>query len=286
MKSKWIFRFECKRFRFDGVQNFGGYIDRDATVSSELVPENPDFLLNIEPDAETKVPRVEQTGKLSIVLSGDMEQTKEMACWIADHASEYISFFNGELRISYGYIAGEHLPETLEEEQQLGERRHFRIVTLVQDAPPHTFDGTSFQRITIDSASNPQLQQFNTALNSTNPIDQFLGLFRIIEYFYDASSTNKKLANRLKASSELLGIACKYLKVTENGVSRPLKRNDSFRLIDELVSVRHQCAHLRGSVGFGIPHGDPKVREKVSPLIAPLRRLAFEAIRLRLKGDE
>jgi hypothetical protein len=286
MKSKWVFRFECKRFRFDGIQKFGGYLDREAIVSSDLSPENPDFLLSIEPDTETKLPWAEQTGKLNIVLSGDMEQTKEMVYWLADHASEYISFFNGELKVSYGYVAGEYLPETLEEEEQLGERRHFRIVHLAQYPPPHTFDGSSFQRMTIDSAVNPKLQQFNAALNANNPIDQFLGLFRIIEDFYDASSTDKKLANRLKASSELIGIACKYLKVTENDVSRPLTKDDSFRLIDELVSIRHQCAHLRTSVGFGIPHGDPKVGEKVLPLIMPLRRLAFEAIRIRLKEDE
>lgn len=285
MKSKWIFRFECKKFRFDGIQKFGGYLDRDAVVSSDLVPENPDFLLSIEPDAETKNPWVAQTGKLSIVLSGDMEETKDMAYWLADHASEYISFFNGELKTLYGYIAGEYLPDTPEEEEQLGERRHFAIVRLVQDAPPNTFDGASFQRMTIDSTVSPKLQQFNIALGANNPIDQFLGLFRIIEDFYDASSTDRKLANRLKASSELIGIACKYLTITENGISRPLKKSDSYRLIDELVSIRHQCAHLRTSVGFGIAHGDPKVREKVSPLIAPLRRLAFEAIRIRLKAD-
>lgn len=282
MKTKWIFRFECKRFRFDGTQNFGGYLDRDATVSPNPTPEIPDFLLSVEPDEKTKVPWVEQTGKLNIVLTGNQEQTEELALWIAEHASEYISFFNGELNISHGYIAGEYLPETPEEEELLGERRHFRIVHLVQEVPPRTFDGQSFQRMTIDSAVNPKLQQFNAALNANNPIDQFLGLFRIIEDFYDASSTDKKLVNRLKASPELIGIACKYLTITENSISRPLKKDDAFRLIEELVSVRHQCAHLRTSEGFGISHGDPKVREKVAPLISPLRRLAFEAIKIRM----
>lgn len=283
MKSKWVFRFKCKGFRFDSIQNFGGYVDREATVNSDLSPENPDFLLTFEPDAETEMPGSEQTGKLIIVLSGDVEATKEMAYWIADHASEYISFFNGELKISYGYIAGELLPETPEEEEQLGEHRHFREVRLIQHPPPRVFDGSSFQRMTIDSATNSKLQQFNIALNANNPIDQFLGLFRIIEDFYDASSKAKKLADRLKASSELIGIACKHLKIIENDIPRPLTQDDSFRLIEELVSIRHQCAHLRTSVGFGIPHGDPKVGDKVSPLIGPLRILAFEAIRIRLK---
>lgn len=282
MKSKWIFRFECKAFRVESIQRFGGYIDREAVVSSGMTPVNPDFTLTIEPDEDTTHSEHGQFGKLGIILSGDKEETEEIAYWIADHISEYISAFNGQLRISYGFVAGELLPETMEEQERLGENRYFATVRLIKEASPRPLNPEAMQSFTLDSSLSPMLKQFNVALSANSPIDQFLGLFKILEDCYTNSTDRNRIAIRLKRSNELAKIARRYLKKKQPNVSKALSHNDYFRLIDELVSIRHQCAHLISKRGFGIPHGDPMVRKKVLPLIVPLRRLALEAIRIRL----
>jgi hypothetical protein len=282
MKSQWTFRFECKGFTLDVAQKFGGYIDREAVVASDMTPQKPDFLLAIEPEEGGINLDTRQFGKLTIVLSGDKKQTEEMAYWIAEHASEYISLFNGELKISYGFVAGEYLPETPEEEESLGDRRHFFTVRLVKKASPRKFDETAIQRFTLDSSLHPMLKQFNTALAANSPVDQFVGLFKILEDYYSERSDRKGIASRLKRSKELSKISRRYLRMRNRNSSKALTQNDYFHLIDELVSVRHQCAHLKSKQGFGISHGDPRIRQKVSPLIVPLRRLTLEAIRIRL----
>jgi hypothetical protein len=91
------------------------------------------------------------------------------------------------------------------------------------------------------------------------------------------------LKEALKRSSEPLKVACQYITYTENGNTRYLTERDYYQLVDKLVETRHQCAHLKTKEGFGIPHGDPRVNDEVSPLIPPLRRLTFEIIKKRLE---
>ena len=47
------------------------------------------------------------------------------------------------------------------------------------------------------------LKQFNTALAANSPVDQFVGLFKILEDYYSERSDSKGIASRLKRSKEL-----------------------------------------------------------------------------------
>jgi hypothetical protein len=178
---------------------------------------------------------------------------------------------------------GERIPESTEEEQLLGEDRWFAEGHLVEVRPPPKFDDLSFRKIGGDPTINAAVRHYNVAVKANNPIDQFLGLFRVIEDFYGNSSKRKTLAESLKDSTELIVLARQKLKIVRRANPRPLTEDDCFHFIEELVKIRHQCAHLRSQKGFGIPHGDPKVKEEVIPLIEPLRIIVFEAIKVRLE---
>jgi hypothetical protein len=224
-----------------------------------------------------------QFGKLKILLPGNVEQTKDLACWIAVNVSDHISFFNGELKVHSGLIMGERIPETSEEEQSLGEDRWFAEGHIVEVRPTPKFDDSSFRKIGGEYTINAAVRHYNAAVKATNPVDQFLGLFRVIEDFYGHSSKRKTLAESLKDSMELIELARKKLKIVEGDNPSPFTEDDYFHFVEELVKVRHQCAHLRSHKGFGIPHGDPKVKEEVLPLIEPLRVIVFEAIKVKLE---
>lgn len=285
MKSQWKFFFESKHFRFESTHKFVGEIGKEQAGAFGFAPEKFEFQMDIEPDSEPRFSWMQQTGTLKIVLPGGMEQTKDLAHWIAIHASEHISFFHGELNLPGGFVGGEHLPETPEEEEQLGENRYFYIVSLVEAVPPNIFDGSSFQ-YKVNSSTGSVLKQYNAALKAKNPIDKFLGLFRIVEDFYGPTSKKQTLAEALKESVELLAIARQKLKFVEKDGNRELTKVDCAQLVDNLVRIRHNCAHLRTSKGFGISHGDPRVEAEVEPLIDPLKTLAFETIRIKMEGDE
>lgn len=283
MKSQWDFFFECKNFRFDRVYKYEGKIGSEQATAFGLPSANCVFLITIEPDSESKFPGADQTGKLKVLIPGNTEQTKDLAYWIAINSSEHISFFHGELKIHGGLVTAELIPETPEEEEQLGENRFFAEARLVEVQPAPEFDGSSFQQITGDPIISGALRQYNAALKAENPIDQFLGLFRILESFYGPQLEKQTLAVALKSSAELRDIAQKHLTFSDGATTRQLTEDDYFDLVDKLVQTRHECAHLRAQKGFGIHHGDPKVRKEVMPLIKPLSRLAFETIRTRLQ---
>jgi hypothetical protein len=286
MKSQWNFYFESKGFRFDRTHKYEGEIGAEQAEAFGFPPENFTFQMIIEPDEKPRFDWMQQTGTLKVILPGDMDQTKDLAHWIAVHSSEQVSFSNGELKLLGGLITGEYLPETPEEEKQLGENRYFATVHLVEAVPPDTFDGSSLQNIAGSSAIGVVIRQYNAALKANNPIDKFLGLFRIIEDFYGPKSKKKILAEALKESTELQAIAQQHLKFSEEDNLRELEDGDYFKLVDDLVRIRHNCAHLRTSKGFGIPHGDRRVKDEIEPLIEPLRVLAFEAIHLKMDTDE
>jgi methylamine utilization protein MauJ len=239
----------------------------------------------IEPDSEPRFKSSGQTGVLKITLPGDMDQTKDLAYLTAIRASDHISFLNGELKLLGGLVQGEHLPETPEEAEQLGENRHFCIVQFVEAPLPGAFDESSFTQITSNQATRVAMRQYNASLKAENPIDRFLGLFRIIEDIYGPKSKDEALAKVLKESRELLEIARQNLKFVEANGHREFTEADYPRLVEDLVRIRHNCAHLRTFKNFGIPHGDPRVRAEVEPIIGPLDTLAYQAIRKRL-GDQ
>lgn len=278
MRVRWEFFIDCTGIRFERIHKFEAKVSREHAEAFGLPGREFDALITIEPDKESYNPLVEQTGKLRIILPGNNKETKKAAFWLAQNAARQITFSQGEMKVIYGLIMGEHLPDTPEEAEQLGDTLFFAEAHLVEVIPTPTFDGSALQRI----PNNPLIEQFNAANQAKNPIDKFLGLFRILEDLYGLTTKKITLAEALKASVELFQISQKHLQFADNGSTRQLTHSDFSQLVDRLVHARHECAHLRSSKGFGITHGDPRVRVEIEPLIGPLGKLAYEAIQVRL----
>jgi len=278
MRARWEFFFECTGIRFERVHKFEAKILEEHAKAFGLPVQEFDVLITIEPDEKSYNPTIEQTGRLKLILPGDKEQTKNLAFWLAQQTARQITFSQGEVKVVYGLITGEHLPDTPEEAEQLGDTPYFAEAHLVEIIPTPTFDGASLQKL----ANNPLIEQFNAANRAKNPIDRFLGLFRILEDLYGPTNKKATLAEALKASTELLQIVQMHLHFTENGNTRQLTQADFSQFVDKMVHARHECAHLRSSKGFGITHGNPRVTAEVEPLIGPLSELTYEAIQRRL----
>jgi hypothetical protein len=116
-------------------------------------------------------------------------------------------------------------------------------------------------------------------IRAKNLIDVFLGLFKILEAIYGPKTKKENLADALKSSTTLLTIASNRLcSITGSSGKQPLSKIDYGKLVDDLVHTRHQCAHLKSSASFGIPHGDNRVTTEVEPLIPVLKLMAHESI--------
>jgi len=277
MRARWQFYFECEGIRFDRVHEFGALLSDDDAKAFGFPPQAFEAVIRIEPDEESINPTVEQTGKMKITLPGNNESTKDFAIWLAENAAQQVTFSQGRMKISYCLIMGEHLADTVEETEKLGENRFFAEAHLVQVKPPPTFNADALQKV----ASSPLIQQFTAADSAKNPIDKFLGLFKVLEDLYGPTEKKTTIAEALKGSDELFRTTQQHIYLIREEDREPLTRDAFSRLVDTLVKTRHQCAHLRSKTGFGISHGDPRVKKEVEPLANMIRNVAYEAIQLR-----
>lgn len=278
MKARWDFFFECHGLRFDGIRRFRG------TLPPALQPAaGPStFDMRFEPDAELRFPGADQTGVLRILIPGRSETTRDFAVLMASRIAHQISFHHrGRLMIHGGLIVGEHLPETPEEAAALGENPCFAEAHVEEVLPPTPFDAAALRSIINDPAVTLAIQQYNASTQALNPIDQFLGIVKVLEDQY-CSRKWGNLEAALKESSELRDIARQQLLVRSNGQERPFDDTDIDRLIKDIATARHECAHLRSSVGLGISHGDHRVRQIVAPLIDLVSCLAHFALQRRV----
>jgi len=278
MKTCWDFLFECTNIQFERVHKFVATITAKQAKAFGISSQAFDARVIIEPVEKHHHPTSKQTGSLKIVLPGDNKETRGLAFWLSKQVEQQITFSQGEMKIIYGAIGGEHQPDTAEEAEQLGDEPYFAEIQMVEVPPTPTFDGLSLQKV----SGHPLIGQFNAAKQAKNPIDQFLGFFKVLEDFYGPTSKKVKLATALKTSTELLHLAQAHLTITENSLNKKLTKDEFTHLVEKLVKTRHECAHLRTSEGFGIAHGNSRVATEVKPLMEPLRGLAYEAIKMRL----
>lgn len=278
MRSRFDFYFDGIGLRFDGPQRYDADITKEHAAAAGLPPQAFKAKIDIEPDGESRNPLVQQTGKLKITLPGRREMTEDLAFWLAEQTAQQITFSHGRIKINYGLIMGEHLPDNAEEAEQLGDKPFFAEVHLVEHPPSPVFNGPP----TIRLSGSHLIQQFNDADRAENTVDRYLGFFRILEDLFGPTSKTS-LAESLKASDELFHIANQLVRVGNGERQEEIIRTaeDFPELVDQLVKTRHECAHLRSAKQFGIAHGDPRVSSQVEPLTKILRALALGAIKRR-----
>lgn len=275
MRVRWQFYFEYEDLKFERVYEYGVQISEEHAQGFGLPPVAFEAVLTIEADRE-KGRGIRQLGQINIFLPGTNEETEDLAYSLAISLAEQITFSQGKIKLDGGFISNELLPETPEEEANIGENRFSWNMQLREVADQIPFDAASIQKVTND----PLIKQFNEARDAKSAIGQFIGLFKILEDLYG----ERPVKSSFKRSAELSEIALRCLKVKESGVTRRLNQSEFEKLVDELVDIRNQCAH-RTPDGFGITHGDARVPTEVKPLLAPLQILAFEAIQRRISRD-
>jgi hypothetical protein len=293
MKVRWTFKFEYQDLKFEKTYQYKATITKEDAEKFGLPAQEFDAEINIEPEEE-KHGAVNQRGEIHILLPGNNEQTKDLAYSLADSLTQHITFSLGKIVINWSFVSNELIGETPEEIAELGENRFSWTMSVVEVPDKTSFSEFSLQKLT----NNKYIKQFNEANNANNPIDRFIGLFKILEDLYGLTPlkpafikpTKKKgkkqdLKPSLKSSDELNQIALQNIKIENNGKIRPINQAEFEKLVDDLVDTRHECAHLRSSTGFGITYGDARIKSEVEPLLVALETLAFEAVQKTLSDS-
>ena len=272
MEVRWQFYFEYEELKFEKPLHYLVPISMVHAEAFGLPLSEFEAEVTIE-GAEEKHDSVTQLGKIYIQLPGNGGQTEGLAYSLVNSVAQQINFLQGRIKIDYGFVSNELLPETPEEKEEVGDNRFSMTVQLkpVPDRVP--FDSSAIKKVT----NNPLLQQFNDASNAQSPIDQFIGFFKILEGFFGGHPIKPSLKN----STALRQLAFEHLEIQDCGAIRRISQAEFEKLVDDLADTRHQCAHLRDS-GFGLTYGDHRVQTQVIPLLAPLKILARETIRERI----
>ncbi len=282
MRSCWNFYFQSVDAIFDQPLERKGKINEKNHNLPNQPPRLMEFFLRVELDSAPRFEGMEQTGTIKIVLPGDTTQTRGPAYWLASNFCESVTFSSGEISLLGGLVTGEYLADTAEEEEEIGDKRCFYEMHLVEATCLPSFDEASLKWPSVQSNDLKFEKQFNAAVKADNSIDVFLGLFKILESFYGPKTKKEKTAETIKSSAELFSIATNIKSCTgKHSGTFPLTPASFEALVDDLVRLRHECAHLKNDGSFGITHGDDRVITEVEPLIPILEFMAHLAIQLR-----
>lgn len=284
MKSKFEFAFVCKQIDFRGTKLFRGRVgvQFEPRVPPSPPPRAPmEALVEIlvTPSSEARFDRFPD-GNLYITLPGPPEEMEWLAYRLAEDFAALINFTHGPVfKLSLGLVSAERISETPEEEAQLGEGRHWARVTLEEVPKPVPFDNSTFDLFPATILSRRLIAQFNEAADDTNPIDQFLGFFKVLETCY--AEGRGRLRDRLYRQKEFFRmIKEKALKV-DGETRRPLSDDEIRDLIKQMVGIRDKSAHFKED--FGYSPVDPEVAEEVRPFLSLVRGLAWDTVFRRLQ---
>lgn len=276
MKTKWKFLFETKDFLFEKEHKFRGSI-LEAAISncSTDNQEKMEFEMNIVPDKEPKYPTAEQTGTMYITIPYNYEEAKDMAKALAHLLSEKISFDFGEMRLHTGMIMCERLPETPEEKEIVGDAPFAVEMHMEEVVTPPKFDAeqlTAQSAITMDTRL---ISQHNAAKRTPNPIEKFLGFFKIIETLFVPHNKKVSLQDALLSNKDFFNLFAKVLR--HDSPEQCKKEYETF--VTQIVNGRHKCAHMKLKKDFGYWATDPRVRNEIEPHLQVIEVLTYYAIR-------
>jgi hypothetical protein len=265
MKTEWTFPWKSYDFRFKKEHRFVATV-RDDTADAPGPANSLEAQIKIVPAEGAPHDRsVEQTGDLLITIPLRPKEGEPLAYTAARSVGEQVAFRNGDFRVEYGFVACRRIAETPEEEAEIDDKPYSVRINLQQVIAAPEFDSAAIPSLGhVDVAL---LAQYNQTKRDDNPIRQFLGFFRIIETTSYSSPARKPLKQALKENSLLQAHFLSLL---------PQESFDEY--VEQIVEIRHKCAHWRGDVGFGYAPSDPAVKEEVLPELRLLQELAYRCI--------
>jgi len=120
MKVKWQFFFEYEDLKFEKAHNFVVPVSREGAEAFGLPPHEFEAAVTIEPRQERQS-SIKQMGTVHITLPGRGEETEDLACSIAGSLAEHVTFTQGRMTINRGIVSNQLMPETPEEEAEVGD---------------------------------------------------------------------------------------------------------------------------------------------------------------------
>jgi hypothetical protein len=268
MKTEWEFHFETHNFIFEKEHKYKAKVP--SKNSSEGMPMNlkeMSFDVRITPDNDCKDQNAEQTGSLFITLPLTYEMAKEEVHSLVHLIAERISFESGEFNIHGSPVICKRISETPKEEEEIGDSPYAIEMHMEEVVSPPTFDSKSFTERSKTSIDLGLVSQHNAAKKALNPIDKFLGFFKILESQFMSKEC-------LEDSETLFKI---YAGTFKFG-SIDQARTSFIEFIKGIIHARPRCAHLKANKNFGYVPIDPRVRKEVEPFLLPLEVLTYATI--------
>jgi len=121
--------------------------------------------------------------------------------------------------------------------------------------------------------------QFNTARQARNPVDHYLGMFKVLESLFRGS----KSLQTMHTVPELRDL---FRRHARNSDDRELTQAQVTELVLHLVDYRNRCAHLREKVDQGLVIFDRDTQEEVRPSAEFLETIAREALFERMGAEQ
>lgn len=290
MKSKFRFPYVCKNIDFESKQEIkfktiGKITPRKDQDEINIKEIDMLIIIEIQPSENKDMNRFPD-GDIYITLPGEPDECYILAKKIAHDLAQHLEFFYEEFKIAGGLEIAEKIPENEEEAKKIGEEKYWAEVSLEEVPTPVKFDRRILSLFPPIQNFLRIIHQYNHANKSDNSIDYYLGMFKVLEtQFY---SGRNKVRDTLINNNEFCSLIIDTIKLKrESGESTPVLREELPEVINSLVRLRDNCAHLREKNEFGFAPYDPQVYEEVTPFCQMVEILARESIMLKFKeGNE
>lgn len=219
---------------------------------------------------------------LELHLAGRPERYQPFIQQFASEVAEKLAFFYPGLHIEGGFSEAERIPENENEVAEVGEERHLVSISIREVDPNIPFSRDHLSLVPHMAGLERIIRQFNSARQATSAIDQYIGMYKIIETLFYHGRGHAILV--LKESSELRDILRNAYTVRQSDDEPWTSPDDESidSMIVDIVKMRDQCAHLREHNAFGYAPGDTAVFREVEPMVGIISSAAREAIRRRI----
>jgi hypothetical protein len=266
MKTEWKLDFKAYGITFPKRSRFTGNLLPPYEADPRI-----DFTLEILSDREKTDLKSDATGQFVITLPGSAEDSEPFMFIALTQIKAKLEFPDRRIEIDGGGVFYKIITETAAEEEAVGDAIYGYNLRLVEEPVqlPH-FDPQQLVQ-SLPAQELAIMAQFNQA-SQANPIDKFLGFFKILEKVY-ADTRGCDVLRTMKANNQLWKLAERTLKVRNEG---GFSRDDFNELLTCIYRTRDQCAHLRGRTGF-LP-GDSRIVQVVEPHLNLVRALAERTI--------
>jgi hypothetical protein len=265
MKTEWTFPWKSYDFRFKKEHKFIATVG-DSIAGAPGPADGLEAFIRIVPSPNAPSDRsIEQLGDLTILIPLRPEDAEPLAYRAAQVVGEQIAFRNGDFRVEYGFVSCKRIAENPEEEAEIDGKPYSLRLHLQEVVATPEFDGSAIA--TLGHADVGLLSEYNHARRDLNPIQKFLGFFRIIESFAYSGTARGPLKAVISNNAFL-----------QRHFGSLLPSDNFATYVSRIVDIRHQCAHLKAVIGFGYSPNDPAVTSNVSPELPLLQELAHRCI--------